>query len=111
MLVHCQHRNDDLRRVRCAHVLGGGKQHVRTAHPAQTPHFCLDRPLAPSLKRLPYDNRAAERHAEERARLVSLGKPFDLMVYPNRTHSISEGEGTTLHVYSLIARYLVEHAK
>ena len=44
-------------------------------------------------------------------RLVALGKPFDLMVYPNRTHSISEGEGTTLHVYSLIARYLVEHAK
>ena len=44
-------------------------------------------------------------------RLVSLGKPFDLMVYPNRSHAISEGEGTTLHVYSLIARYLVEHAK
>jgi dipeptidyl-peptidase-4 len=44
-------------------------------------------------------------------RLVSLGKPFDLMVYPNRTHSISEGEGTTLHVHSLIARYLVEHTK
>ena len=44
-------------------------------------------------------------------KLVELGKPFDLMVYPNRTHSISEGEGTTLHVYSLIARYLVEHAK
>ena len=44
-------------------------------------------------------------------RLVALGKSFDLMVYPNRTHSISEGEGTTLHVYSLIARYLVEHAK
>ena len=44
-------------------------------------------------------------------RLVSLGKPFDLMVYPNRTHSISEGEGTTLHVHALIARYLVEHAK
>jgi dipeptidyl-peptidase-4 len=44
-------------------------------------------------------------------RLVSLGKPFDLMVYPNRTHSISEGEGTTLHIHALIARYLVEHAK
>jgi dipeptidyl-peptidase-4 len=44
-------------------------------------------------------------------RLVTLGKPFDLMVYPNRSHAISEGEGTTLHVYSLIARYLVEHAK
>ena len=41
-------------------------------------------------------------------RLVELGKPFDLMVYPNRTHSISEGEGTSLHIYSLIARYLVE---
>jgi dipeptidyl-peptidase-4 len=44
-------------------------------------------------------------------RLVALGKPFDLMVYPNRSHAISEGEGTTLHVYSLIARYLQEHAK
>jgi dipeptidyl-peptidase-4 len=44
-------------------------------------------------------------------RLVALGKPFDLMVYPNRSHSISEGDGTTLHVYSLIARYLQEHGK
>ncbi|HKV07788.1 MAG TPA: type II toxin-antitoxin system VapC family toxin [Thermoanaerobaculia bacterium] len=34
----------------------------------------LGKSLAPSLKRLPYDNRAAERHAEERARLVSIGK-------------------------------------
>ncbi len=42
-------------------------------------------------------------------RLVELGKSFDLMVYPNRTHSISEGHGTTLHVYSLVARYLLEH--
>jgi dipeptidyl-peptidase-4 len=42
-------------------------------------------------------------------RLVELGKPFDLMVYPNRSHSISEGEGTSLHVYSLLARYLLEH--
>jgi dipeptidyl-peptidase-4 len=41
-------------------------------------------------------------------RLVALGKPFDLMVYPNRSHAISEVEGTTLHVYSLIARYLVD---
>ena len=40
-------------------------------------------------------------------KLVELGKPFDLMVYPNRTHSISEGEGTTLHVYSLLTRYLL----
>jgi dipeptidyl-peptidase-4 len=42
-------------------------------------------------------------------RLVELGKPFDLMVYPNRTHSISEGPGTTAHVYQLIARYFIEH--
>jgi len=39
-------------------------------------------------------------------RLVALGKPFDLMVYPNRTHCICEGSGTTLHVYSLLTRYL-----
>ncbi len=42
-------------------------------------------------------------------RLVELGKPFDLMVYPNRTHGISEGAGTSLHVQSLIARYFLEH--
>jgi dipeptidyl-peptidase-4 len=42
-------------------------------------------------------------------RLVELGKPFDLMVYPNRSHAISEGEGTSLHVHSLLARYLQEH--
>jgi dipeptidyl-peptidase-4 len=42
-------------------------------------------------------------------RLVQLGKPFDLMVYPNRSHGISEGEGTTFHVYSKIAHYLLEH--
>jgi dipeptidyl-peptidase-4 len=42
-------------------------------------------------------------------RLVELGKPFDLMVYPNRTHCICEGPGTTLHIYSLLTRYLLEH--
>jgi dipeptidyl-peptidase-4 len=42
-------------------------------------------------------------------RLVELGKPFDVMVYPNRTHAIAEGEGTSVHVHSLIARYFVEH--
>jgi dipeptidyl-peptidase-4 len=42
-------------------------------------------------------------------RLIELGKPFDFMEYPNRTHSISEGNGTTLHVFSLIARYIEEH--
>jgi dipeptidyl-peptidase-4 len=42
-------------------------------------------------------------------RLVSLGKPFDLMVYPNRSHCICEGRGTTEHVYQLLTRYLLEH--
>jgi dipeptidyl-peptidase-4 len=41
-------------------------------------------------------------------RLIELGKRFDLMVYPNRTHAIKEGKGTLLHVHSLIARYLTE---
>jgi dipeptidyl-peptidase-4 len=42
-------------------------------------------------------------------RLIELGKPFDYMPYPNRTHGISEGEGTTLHLYLLLARYLRDH--
>ena len=42
-------------------------------------------------------------------RLIALGKPFDMMLYPNRTHAIAEGEGTTLHVYRLIARYFLDH--
>jgi dipeptidyl-peptidase-4 len=42
-------------------------------------------------------------------RLVELGKPFDLMVYPNRTHAIAEGPGTAAHIHHLIARYFMEH--
>jgi dipeptidyl-peptidase 4 len=42
-------------------------------------------------------------------RLIELGKPFDLMVYPNRTHAISEGAGTTPDVYHRIARHFLEH--
>jgi dipeptidyl-peptidase-4 len=42
-------------------------------------------------------------------RLIELGKPFDAMMYPNRSHSISEGQGTTPHVYKLIARYFLQH--
>jgi dipeptidyl-peptidase 4 len=42
-------------------------------------------------------------------KLVELDKPFTMMAYPNRTHSISEGEGTTLHLYGLLTRYLKEH--
>ena len=42
-------------------------------------------------------------------RLIELGKPFDAMLYPNRTHSIAEGRGTTPHVYRLISRYFLDH--
>jgi dipeptidyl-peptidase 4 len=41
--------------------------------------------------------------------LVAQNKPFQLMVYPNRTHSISQGEGTQVHLYNLLTRYLREH--
>ncbi|MCC7126571.1 MAG: S9 family peptidase, partial [Acidobacteria bacterium] len=41
-------------------------------------------------------------------KLIELGKPFDVMVYPNRTHAIAEGPGTTLDVHRRIARYLIE---
>ncbi len=42
-------------------------------------------------------------------RLIELGKPFDSMIYPNRSHSISEGTGTSMHVYKLIARYFLQN--
>jgi dipeptidyl-peptidase-4 len=42
-------------------------------------------------------------------RLIALGKSFDFMDYPNRTHAISEGDGTSLHLHSLLTRYLEEH--
>lgn len=42
-------------------------------------------------------------------RLIELGKPFDFMTYPGRTHAIVEGPGTTYHLYSLLARFLEDH--
>ena len=42
-------------------------------------------------------------------RLIQLGKPIDFMEYPNRSHCICEGQGTTEHIYQLLTRYLVEH--
>jgi dipeptidyl-peptidase 4 len=40
---------------------------------------------------------------------VKHDKQFSLMIYPNRSHSISEGEGTTKHLYNLMTRYFEEH--
>ena len=42
-------------------------------------------------------------------KLISLGKQFDMRVYPGRTHSISEGKGTTPDVYTNILGYFEEH--
>ena len=42
-------------------------------------------------------------------RMIELGKSFDFMTYPNRTHGISEGAGTTLHIFKLLARHLTTH--
>jgi dipeptidyl-peptidase-4 len=40
--------------------------------------------------------------------LVDANRPFSLMVYPNRNHSISGGT-TRQHLYSLLTRYLEEN--
>lgn len=44
-------------------------------------------------------------------RLITLNKQVDFMSYPNRTHCICEGNGTTLHIYTTLTRYLIEHLK
>lgn len=41
--------------------------------------------------------------------LIELNRPFTMMPYPNRSHSINEGKNTTRHLYSLLTRYLTEH--
>ncbi len=42
-------------------------------------------------------------------RLVELGKQFDYFSYPHRRHGIREGEGTTVHLRTMMARYFVDH--
>lgn len=41
--------------------------------------------------------------------LISHNKQFDLTIYPNRSHSINEGKGTTIHLYHLLYRHLSNH--
>ena len=40
--------------------------------------------------------------------LIRHDKPFTMMAYPNRSHSISEGLNTTIHLRKLMTRYLNE---
>ena len=41
--------------------------------------------------------------------LIKHNKMFDVMPYPNRSHSISEGANTRRHLYTLITNYIKEH--
>jgi len=41
--------------------------------------------------------------------LVKYNRQFSLMSYPNRTHAINEGEGTTQHLHTLFTDYLRAH--
>lgn len=41
--------------------------------------------------------------------LIKYNKQFQFMAYPNRTHGISEGEGTWEHLSTLYTNYLKAH--
>ncbi|MBN1274087.1 MAG: S9 family peptidase [Candidatus Aminicenantes bacterium] len=41
--------------------------------------------------------------------LIRHNKMFSFMAYPNRSHSIREGENTQLHLFRLITRYIEEY--
>lgn len=40
--------------------------------------------------------------------LIAANKPFQMMSYPNRSHGIYEGPGTTRHLYTLFTRFITE---
>jgi len=44
-------------------------------------------------------------------KLIELGKPVDMMVYPNRSHLLTEGKGTMYHQHITMGRYFYEHLK
>ncbi|WPR74347.1 S9 family peptidase [Algoriphagus sp. NG3] len=41
--------------------------------------------------------------------LIRHNKQFQMMPYPNRSHGIYEGAGTSLHLYTLLTNYLMNH--
>jgi len=43
--------------------------------------------------------------------LVKHNKKFDVMPYPNCSHSIYEIEGATMHLFTLLTDYLMEHVE
>jgi dipeptidyl-peptidase-4 len=43
--------------------------------------------------------------------LIKHNRQFDFMSYPNRSHGIREGEGTSLHLKTMMTDYFNEHLK
>jgi dipeptidyl-peptidase-4 len=41
--------------------------------------------------------------------LIRQNKQFSLMIYPNRSHGIYEGENTTRHLYTLLTEFLLKN--
>jgi dipeptidyl-peptidase-4 len=41
--------------------------------------------------------------------LIARGKQFTMMSYPNRSHGIYEGPGTTMHLDTLMTNFLLAH--
>ncbi|WP_300319823.1 S9 family peptidase [Idiomarina sp.] len=41
--------------------------------------------------------------------LIKHGKQFEFFAYPNRSHGIYEGEGTTLHLRTMMTEFVKEH--
>lgn len=87
----------------------------------------------PQLDRKPYENGSPVNHAKDLKgnllyihgtgddnvhynnaemlinQLIKYNKQFQLMSYPNRSHSISEGEGTAAHLSTLFTNYLKQY--
>ena len=42
-------------------------------------------------------------------KLIENNLPFQMMAYPNRSHGIYEGSGTSRHLRELLTNYLYEH--
>jgi dipeptidyl-peptidase-4 len=54
------------------------------------------------------DNVHFQNSIEMIEKLVQAGKQFDVMVYPDKNHSI-RGGNTTMHLYTLMANYIKEN--
>ena len=50
-----------------------------------------------------------ERRQQAIGELVAANRPFQMLSYPNRSHGISEGRGTTIHLYGMFTRFLEEN--